>query len=405
MIRIGAIFSQVASVLAFVCAFAGCDREKPAAQTPPPVPVVVVKAIARDIPVYRTYPGTTQSPSTVQVDARVEGFLEATHFTEGERVQAGQLLFEIQPDQYEADLIQAEADVTIAASNLRFAKQEYDRNEPLSQSGAISQQAWDRYAHSYVDAQGKLAAAEAGLLDAELNLSYTRVAAPIDGRIGAYIVDVGNLVGPGTSSGEALAQIVQLDPMRVIFQPGADEYAAFVRAQDRTDEQGVSVRLTVAQRDGGPLVFEGAIDLLNNTAQPSTSTFIARAQFLNPDGLVLPGQYISVRVRLGSIANAVLVPTDALYKDPTDHFVLVLEDADTLERRVVRVGDEVGGFTHIFSGLKAGEVVAVSASPIVLRVSGEVQPKLVDAEALVEGKINEAKPIGGGDGATGDGGP
>ncbi|MEO0965711.1 MAG: efflux RND transporter periplasmic adaptor subunit [Planctomycetota bacterium] len=385
------------------CLSIGCDERKTATtKTPPPTPVLVVKALARDIPIYRSYPGTTQALSTVQVSARVEGYLEASLFTEGEHVEAGQPLYEIQPDQYEADLIQAQADVAIAQSNLAFAKQEYDRNEPLSQTGAISQQSWDRYAHSYADAQGQLAAAEANLLDAELNLSYTRVVAPIDGRIGADIVDVGNLVGPGTSSGEALAQIVQLHPIRVVFQPGADEYAAFANAS--SGASGIPVRIAIAQRSGSPLTFDGAIDLLNNTAQPGTSTFIARAQFPNPRGLVLPGQYTTVRVRLGTVQNAVLVPTDALYKDPRDHYVLMLKDGDTLQRQTVAIGDEVGGYTHIVSGLSAGETVAVAASPVVLRGSGKVKPREVDPDQLVAGKVDEAKPGGATNQPSGDGG-
>ncbi|MEM9251361.1 MAG: efflux RND transporter periplasmic adaptor subunit [Planctomycetota bacterium] len=394
-------------MLALGCVALGCERDQSAtssATTTAPTPVVVVKAVQRDMPIYRSYPGTTQSLATVQVDARVEGYLEAAHTVEGGTVEPGQLLYELQPEQYEAALVQAEADVEIAATNLRFAKIEYDRNEPLSLTGAISQQTWDRYARSLADAEGQLAAAEADLLDAELNLSYTRVEAPIAGRIGADIVDVGNLVGPDTASGEALNTIVQLDPMRVVFQPGADEFAAFANAAGVTGRDHAPVRLTAAQRTGDALTFDGAIDMLDNVAQPGTSTFIARAQFANPDGLILPGQFVTVRVTLGTLKDAVLVPTDALYKDPTDRFVLVLGSDNTLKRTIVQVGDEFGGFTRITSGLDAGQTVAVAVSPVVLRNGGKVQPRLVDADDLVAGKVDEAKPAGKATGSSGDGG-
>lgn len=359
----------------------GCQEKPSSAPPAAPLPVVAVKAVARDMPVFRAYPGTTQSPAVVQIDARVKGYLEERLFEEGRDVEAGQLLYRIQPDRFAAQVAQAEADVEIARTNLKFAKTEYDRNEPLSESGAISKQEWDRYARTYADAQGKLVAAEANLVEASLNLSYTEVAAPIAGRVGATMVDVGNLVGPGTPEGSALAQIVQLDPMRVVFQPAADEYPVFATAHNNGD---VPVRITIPQRAGDALVFDGKLDLLNNTAQSKTSTFVARAVFDSSDARVLPEQFASVRVTLGTLSQAVLVPTDALFQMPTQHYVMVVKPDDSIERRGVELGDATGGFTRIASGLKAGEPVIVSASPMVLKGVAKVAPKMVDADEYLK---------------------
>lgn len=374
-------------VLIFLIVVSGCKEKQTTAAPAAPLAVVAVKAVARDVPLYRTYPATTQSPAVVQVDARVKGYLEERLFAEGQDVEAGRLLYRIQPDQFAAQVVQAEADVEIARTNLRFARTEYDRNEPLSKTGAISKQEWDRYARSLADAEGKLAAAEANLVEAALNLSYTQVEAPIAGRIGATRVDVGNLVGPATPDGQPLATIVRLDPMRVVFQPAADEYPAFAEARARGE---VAVHITIPQRTGDPLVFDGAIDLLNNTAQPTTSTFIARAVFPSPKKLVLPEQYASARVKLATLPGAVLVPTDALFETPTKHFLYVVKPDDSIERRDVELGGRFDGFTRIASGLKADETVIVSASPLILKGVDKVKPHVVDADAYLKGKADHA---------------
>ena len=388
-------------VMAFIGAAIGCkERSSSASSTPAaPLSVVAVKAVARDVPLYRTYPATTQSPAVVDVDARVKGYLEERLFEEGQDVGVGQLLYRIQPDQYAAQVVQAEADVEIARTNLVFAQTEYKRNEPLSQSGAISQQEWDRYARMLADAEGKLALAEANLVEASLNLSYTRVEAPIPGRIGATQVDVGNLVGPLAPDGQTLATIVRLDPMRVVFQPAADEYPAFAEAHARGE---VPVRVTIPQRTGDPLIFDGGIDLLNNTAQPNTSTFIARAQFASPKRLVLPEQYASVRVKLATLAGAVLVPTDAIYEEPTKHYVYVVKPDDSIERRDVELGGEFEGFTRVASGLQAGQTVIVSASPLILKGVSKVKPDVVDADAYLKGRAKNTTSTSAG--SSGDSG-
>lgn len=367
----------------------GCEeKEAPPPAAPAATPVIAVKAIVRDIPDLRTYPGTTQSPMTVAIDARVKGYLEARFFEEGDDVASGDELYLIQPDQYQAELERAEAEVGVARTNLHHANLERDRNEPLALDGAISQQEWDGYVKAAEDAASRLVAAEAELVDAELQLSYTSVAAPLDGRIGATQVDVGNLVGPGST--ETLAQIVQLDPMRVVFSPSSREYPAFEQARR---SGAVSVTVTVLRRGASPQKYQGVIDLLDNTARSQSSTFAARAQFASPEKLVLPSQLVSVEVRLGTTEGAVLVPSSALVLQHTDHYVYVVKPDWTVEARRVQLGEEVGALTHIKSGVKEGEAVVASATPQ-LRAGAKVSAKLEDVDRFLkeDGTPPDEKP-------------
>ncbi len=361
-----------------VFALAACERKKAETTTTPPLPVVAVKAVSRDVPDYRYYPGTTQSPAVVEVDARIRGYLEERSFEEGDDVEQNDSLYLVQPDQYEAKVRQGEAAVLIAKSNLDFAQKEYDRNKPLSESGAISQQEWDRHARALEDATGRLTMAEANLTEARLNLSYCTLVAPISGRIGQTVVDVGNLVGPNSPSGATLATIMQLDPMRVLFSPPVKEFSLYERARRAGS---VPVQVTVEQADGEPLVYEGVLDLIDNTAQSRTSTFVARALFSSPERLVLPDQFAVVRAQLGTFADAVLVPTAALVDEHTSHYVRVVKPDDTVERRTVQLRAEYGALTRISSGLSAGETVVVEASPV-LRAGGKVSPTIKGIDAF-----------------------
>ena len=365
----------------------GCDRHEAAPAPPPPIPVVAVKAVTGSVPDDRSYPGTTQSPDVVIIDARVRGELEGRFFREGDDVDQGDLLYLIQPDEYEADVARQEAEVRNARTNVDFARREYERNEPLAESGAISQQEWDRYERTLADAEGRLAAAEASLANAELNLSYCRVEAPVSGRIGNTLVNVGNVVGPGSPSGSVLARIVSLDRMQVYFSPGAHEYPDLERAR----QQG-RVRATIAVSRGSdaPLTYDGHVDLLDNLAQSETSTFLARAVFESPDRLVLPGQYARVTVHVRMITDAVLVPTAALIEGDGDQTVHVVDADGKAARRVVTIGRADGAMTQILSGLKASETVIVTASPQ-LKAGDVVNVTMMTAEAYLEKEASAVK--------------
>ncbi|MCH2161295.1 MAG: efflux RND transporter periplasmic adaptor subunit, partial [Phycisphaerales bacterium] len=199
------LLMAVAAVLAASILPAGCgSSDTDAGKKKPGLPVTVVKVDQRDIPDLRSYPGNTEAVLEAYMVARVEGFLEERHFEEGTDVSAKDLLFLIQQQPYEAQVLQAQAEVLDAEVAVAYARTEYERNQPLGESGAISKQDWDGYVRNLESAVAQYESTQANLIMARINFSYTEVRAPFDGRIGRRLVDVGNLVGPGQNENLAL---------------------------------------------------------------------------------------------------------------------------------------------------------------------------------------------------------
>ena len=378
-----AFFSLVAAVSALP--LVGCGGSKPAAKpTPPALPVTVVAAETQDIPNLRRYPGTTQAVMQVDLVARVEGFLEERLFEEGSMVPKDEVLFIIEQPPYEADLLQTDGAVLEAEANLRLARADYERNAPLVESGAISSQDFDGYAASLATARGRLESARAARIEAEIRLGYTEVRAPFAGRIGERLVDVGNVVG-GVGDPSTLATIVQLDPMRVVFEPAGEEAPEFLKLWPSTT---VKVSISIpGQTDGTPI--QGELDLVDNTANSSTSTFLARAEFANPGGGVLPGLVTELIVDLGELKNQVVVPEASIYQDPQHSFVWVVQD-DKLLRQDVTTGAQWKGM-RVVGGLKTGTKVVVSGNPLALRTGGTVKATTQTMKTFLQDAATAAK--------------
>lgn len=358
----------------------GCDSSDSTKEPPkpPPAKVTCVKAIAEDIPDYRYYPGITQSVLEADIMARVEGYLEAMNFIEGDMVKAGQRLYLIQQEEYEADLIEARANLLNAQAQEDFSRLTLRNVQEAYAGGAATVYEVEEAQAQLKESVASVESFQAKVLNAELDLSYTDVVAPFDGQMGQTAIDVGNLVGPLENS--TLGTLVMLDPMRVVFEPAGTELIEFLRARKSGT---VPVQLTVQDQDGSPALYDGSLDLVNNLVNQSTSTFLARAVFANEKGYVLPGLYVSVRVRLRTIDGAVMLPDSAMASTPTSQYVYVVDSKQTLQRRTVKTGALYENFRQITSGLKAGDVVVVKGNPAQVRQGAKVQVDLVDAKTWV----------------------
>lgn len=354
----------------------GKEAPKPAA-APSAAPVTVIKALSEDIPDYRYYPGITQAVLEAEIVARVEGYLERRDFIEGDDVLAGQRMYLIQQEEYQADLVEAIANQESAEANLDFARYTLNQTEANYEGGAGTVYEVDQARATYEDSEATLESAKAQVLNARLNLSYTEVLAPFDGRVGETNIDIGNLVGPENSQ---LATLVMLDPMRVVFEPAGTELVQFLEAYPSTT---VPVQITVHETNGESEVFDGALDLVNNVVDQSTSTFLARGVFANPNKLVLPGLYVSVRVRIRTIKDAIMIPDAALNNTPTSQYVYIVDDKSIIQKRVVTTSVLYQNLRRVVTGLKAGEEVIVLGSPMMVRQGAKAKVTVVDAKAFV----------------------
>ena len=362
--------------MAILCGCGGSDTK--ASQAPPPAPVTAVKALSEDIPDYRYYPGITQAVLQADIVARVSGYLEERNFVEGEHVDAGQRLYLIQQAEYQADLVQAEAQLADTTAQANFARYTLEQTEAAFEGGAATVYELDQANSQFQESRAQVESARAQLMNAELNLSYTDVIAPFEGRMGQTHVNVGNLVGPSSTS--TLGTLVMLDPMRVVFEPAGSELVGYLKSHSNAT---VPVQVTINEEGGSKEVFNGALDLVNNEVNQSTSTFLARAVFANPDEYVLPGLYVSIRVRLDTIMGAVMVPDAAFRSTPTSQYVYVVDSKNTLQRRTVTTANLYNDLRQVTSGVKAGDVIVVEGNPMFVKQGAQVKPTIVDSHEFV----------------------
>ena len=365
-------------------ALVSCSKSAPKAAAPPPMPATAVTAEARNIPNVRSYPGNTEAIYQATMVARIEGFLEERLFEEGTDVKEGQVLFVIEQPPYEAAVLANRAAVLDSQVLLAYARAQYKRNEPLAKSGAISEQEWDGYIRNLESAVAQMEEAQAALIQSEINFEYTEVRAPFAGRIGERYVDVGNLVGPGMN--EDLALVVDLNPMRVLFEPAGTELIDYLKAWPKT-----TVPVTVTfQTDSGPEVMKGKLDLVDNKLNPRTSTFRARAQFENPDHLILPGLFGQVQATVGVFKNSIVVPGDAINSELQDHFVWVVDSKDELARKNVTLGSAYQGM-RIVTGISAGENVIVQGNPFMMKNGAKVNPTVKSLDDFLKWEQQQAE--------------
>lgn len=339
-------------------------QEKPAATEAAPdmsraTPVKVSDVQESNVPLYKEFSAQTEAKNTVEIRARVEGFLQTRDFTEGAMVKEGDLLFTIEPKNTQESVNKAQAALTSSKASLKKAQTDLGRYKKLLDTGAISRDEYDQIATTEAEAKAQVQSDEAALKQAQLDLGYTQVKAPISGRIGKASVDIGSLVGSGDNT--LLAKISSVDPMYVNFSISEKAYVNFVRKveanQADPDEKPGGFQLILS--DGRPYEHLGEADMIDPEVDASTGTMQARALFPNPHGMLVPGQFVKIRIKIAENQKSLLVPQKAVTDLQGTKMVLIVGQDNKVESRTVTLGARSGSFVIIETGVKAGERIVV----------------------------------------------
>ena len=322
----------------------------------PPPSVSVTPVVTRKVTETGEFVGRVTAINKVDVVARVPGFIEERTFTEGQAVKTGDLLFRIEQATYKAAVEQQQANLAKAKAAEVNASLQLERGKELVRTNNIPISTLDQRAADEATAKANVLEAQALLDQAEINLGYTEVRSPIDGKIGIAYFTVGNLVGP--SSGK-LATIVSQDPIYVIFQASERDVLNYKRRVAESADKNPHVTVHLRLPNGADYPHAGLTNLLDVQVDPNTDTVAVRAQFPNPEGLLIPDGIVGVTVERGAPRSALVVPQSAVQLDQAGHYVLLVDSAKKVELRRVTTGVEQGRDVVVTEGLKEGELVIV----------------------------------------------
>ncbi len=331
---------------------AACHGKKTEMPPRPSRPVTVAKAELRDVPLYLDEIGSCVAVESVSVRPQVSGRLTAVHFEDGAYVKRGDLLFTIDPLPFKAALDRARATLAQDEARLVFAQQVLSRQKNLKDTKAIAAQEYDSAQSVVAAAAAQIDADRAALETARIDLDYTHIESPIDGKTGQRLVDVGNIV---TSNSTVLVVVKQQSPIHVQFAIAED---ALPRVRRFYDRRGLSAQVSVPAEPGENRI--GKVDFLDNAVQSATGTVTLRALIANEDHFFWPGQFVNIRLLLDELKNTVLVPAESVQVGQQGEFVFVVKEDSTVELRPIHPGQPQDGNVVITDGLKAGETVVVT---------------------------------------------
>ena len=348
--------------LAPILVLSGCGA-KPA--DPPPPPAVTAAAVPeREVTDWDEFTGRLEAVDQVEIRPRVTGYIERVTFAEGKEVRKGEVLFEIDPRPYQAELARAEAQLAEARTGAELAAREVARARRLVAVQAISHEEYDSRVSAQAQGDASVQAAEAAVRTARLNLDWTRIRSPIAGRVSRAEVTAGNLVLAGPPTATLLTTVMSLDPVHVYFD--ADErtylkYAGLARDGTRPSSRDARTPIYLGLIDeDGQFPHKGYVDFVDNTVNPETGTIRARAVFSNKDRLFTPGLFARLKLEGSGQYRATLVVDRAVGTDQDKKFVLVLKPDSTVDYRSVQLGRLVDGLRVVTSGLKQGDEVVIN---------------------------------------------
>lgn len=355
----------VCGAFGLVLALVACDEQNTYAPPPPPS-VTVAQPLIQDVTEYLEFTGTTAAYARVEVPARVPGVLRSIHFEVGTEVEEGDLLFTIDPLEYEASVQAAEAELARAQARVTEAEKSLGRAQTLIQRGNISQASLDEAEANFLSAQAEAMVREANLTRARIDLGYTQVTAPISGRVGRNMVDIGNLVGQGAAT--ILTDITAYDPIYVYFEVNERD---LLRAIERTRDEGgnggearnrasVPIEIGLTTDEGYP--HSGITDFTDSQVDPDTGTLLVRGVLRNPgpQPALLPGLFARVRAPIAERPDMPLVSENAVGFDQSGRYLLVVNDEEVVEKRNVELGALVNGLRVIERGIEPGDRIVVT---------------------------------------------
>jgi membrane fusion protein, multidrug efflux system len=384
-------FRSLAPLLVLLAGIlSGCDEKTApqAAAAAAPPPVSVAQPVKRTVTDWDEFTGRFDAVEQVQVRARVGGFITDVEFRDGAFVKAGDLLYLIDARPFEAVAAQADGQLSDARAKVELAKRELDRALTLQQSQNVADSTVDQRRQALQAARAAEMQAEGLLKAAQLNIEFTHVTAPISGRAGRHLVDVGNLVQGSEGNSTLLTSIVSLDPIDIYFDMDEATYLKYnrlwfegKRPSSRDNPNPVEVSLTGESKPS----HHGTVDFLDNQMDASTGTLRGRAVIANKDLSILPGQFGRVRLIASAPYEALLVPDSAIATDQARKIVFVVKDDDTVEARQVVLGPLDEGLRVIREGLKPGDRVVVDGLQRV-RIGAKVSPHAAKAASSSGGK-------------------
>jgi len=334
--------AKVALALALACFIASCGERQQQGGAPPPPTVTVAKPIKRTVFDFDEYVGRFTAINSVEVRARVSGYLDKLHFKDGQLVKQGDLLFTIDKRPFQNTLDQARANLVQAQSNVAYTEADYTRGQALVRDKTITDQTFEQRAQAFRNAKASVTANEAAVRQAELDLEFTELRAPVNGRIGDRRVSPGNLVTGGTSGNTTmLATIVSIDPIYFEFTFDEASYLRYERLAKKGEDiasRNASVQVALKLIDESDFDHEGRMDFVDNVIERATGTIRGRAVFANPSEVFTPGMFARVRVPGSPPYEGLLVPDIAVGTEQARRYVVVVDDQDTARIKYVTLG-------------------------------------------------------------------